>query len=375
VQIPLFECAAEGETTSGEPKTEMQTTADWIDLPFEQACKGWLETRRDHIGEKSFHEYGLNIKTLNKFFHKYKLEETANPNLFEAYQRWRIQQCGAPAINHELGVLQQVLRRIGLWDKVEKFYQPLPLSKRKRGVAIEDHEREQLWRIMHSSHDWDALRYYLTIMINSTASPSETQRLKLQDIHRKERYFEVGNNGAKNEDRIRHLRFNDESEDAFREAIGRAKLLGAYEPWHYLFPKRVSGNNYDPLKHQTTFRTAWDKVKQEAIRQGMKVARLRMEDMRHTAGTKLWKNRQVSEETARTIMGHGSNQMKKFYSHIRVDAQQEAIDALASPSYRRQQMAVVPIAQPQPAPEAQPNGNRALAEQLLALAAKLLNSQ
>jgi integrase len=391
VQIPLLEFDAPQERTA-EEKTSgenpgMQTTADWIALPLEEAMMGWLETRVDHVSEKTHHEYKLNIKTLTRFYTKEadrhhqarKLSQFQSPAQLEAYQKWRIKQCGAPAINHELGVLQQILRRIGVWeDKFEKYYQPLPLPNRRRGRSIEEAEREQLWGIMHSNHDWDALRLFLTIMINSTASPSETMRLKLGDVILKNRYFEVGNSGAKNRDRVRNIPFNDESETAFREAIGRAKILGAHEPWHYLFPKRISGNHYDPMKHQTTFRTAWDKVKAVAIKQGMAIARLRMEDMRHSAGSRLWANPQVAASTAQNLMGHGSEQMKKYYDHVRADDERKAIESLAAPWAKKPQLVEMPKAV---------NGtgaggtgpsqatNRALAEQLLLLASKLLNQE
>jgi integrase len=329
--------------------------------PFKEACFGWLKEREFHISEKTRHEYHLNINTLSKFFGDFTLAEIS-PDMLRAYQKARLTKCGPFAINHELGVLQQVLKRIGRWDEFQYQYEPLPLPRRKRGRCIEDQERRQLWAIMRSRHDWDGLRLFLTIMINSSAAPSETMRLKLENINAKHRYFEVGRNGAKNDDRVRNIPFNEESEDAFREAIGRAKCLGAFEPWHYLFPRRITGNRYDPMKHQVTFRTAWEKVKQEAVRQGMNVHRLRIEDMRHSAATMLWENPRVSEQTAQDIVGHGSAQMKKFYSHIRVDAQREAIDALA------------PSAKPVEKAHAESSlDNKALAQQLLALAAKLLS--
>jgi integrase len=379
VQIPLLEFGGakerkEVETKKTETEPNMTTTADWIDLPFEQACLGWLETRRDYIAEKTFYDYRLNIKPLTKFFGKYKLREITKSAMFTAYQNWRKQQVGFTSINHELGLLEQILKAIGQWEGYfDKFYQPLPLPKKRRGRAIEDCERDQLWRIMRTDHNWDALRLGLTIMINSTASPSETLRLKLENINEKHKYFEVGWNGAKNDNRIRPLPFNNESEDAFREAIGRAKLLGSFEPWHYLFPKRVKGNEFDPLAHQVTWRTAWEKVKCQAAREGMKIERLRIEDMRHTAGTALWENEAVSEQTAQDLMGHGSEQMKEFYSHIRVNAKRKAIESLASPAYRRQQLAVVPMPQPQSQLQPEVNADRELAQQLLTLAAKLLS--
>jgi hypothetical protein len=46
-----------------------------------------------------------------------------------AYQRARTDTVGASQINKEYSVLQQMLKRAGLWDGIESDYQPLPLPK------------------------------------------------------------------------------------------------------------------------------------------------------------------------------------------------------------------------------------------------------
>src|SRR5438445_5861666 len=54
----------------------------------------------------------------------------------------------------------------------------------------------------------------------------------------------------------------------------------------------------------------------------------RMYDLRHHAITALLKNPHVSEETVEAIAGHISREMKKRYSHVRMDARRKAVSQL-----------------------------------------------
>lgn len=326
-------------------------------MPFTEACEAWLESRRPYLSEKTHHEYALNIKTLSKFFGEMKLTEI-DSDMIRSYQRMRMTQCGAPSINHECGVLQQALKRIGRWGEID--YQPLKLSKNKRGRAITNDERQKLWRIMGLHPNWDAARLCATISINTTASPGEAYKIKHRDIDLAGRKVWLGRNGAKNEGRIRRNPINDECFEAFREALARAKILGSYKPEHYLFPFWMGGRDYNPERHQTTFKTAWNKILAEAKRHGLDLTGLRLEDMRHSAITGLLECPEVSEETVDRLAGHYDRTMNKFYSHIRQGATDKAVEALSA------------IKKP-PVPEISTD-NSELARTLLALAAKLLNT-
>ena len=55
---------------------------------------------------------------------------------------------------------------------------------------------------------------------------------------------------------------------------------------------------------------------------------LRFHDLRHHAITELAEG-QASEQTIRSIAGHVSQKMLEHYSHIRIDAKREALDALS----------------------------------------------
>jgi integrase len=305
--------------------------------PLYEAPKAWLESREPHLSAKTIHEYNLNIKTLSKTvwsepvlgfnsFGVMRLTDVSHDHI-RAYQRMRMNQCGPFTINHECSVLQQMLKRVGLWAEIEANYQPLPLPKDKAGRALTDAESKRLFEAAASNKNWQAAYLAATISVNTTAGPKEIYTLRLKDIDLEKRTMQVQPEGSKNVHRTRVIPLNDEALSAVKMALARAHELGSYAPDHYLFPFRIGGNrhksSYDPARHQTTFKTAWNKLKAAA---GIK--HFRMYDLRHTAVTRMLENPECSEETVEAIAGHISREMKKRYSHVRIAAMRQAVASM-----------------------------------------------
>jgi integrase len=298
---------------------------DYIDLrtcPFSQAAPIWLESRRPYISAKTLHEYEINVRTLSPVFGEMRLEEITADQI-RAYQRMRQGKCGPSAINHECSVLQQMLKRIGRWSEIAPNYQPLPLPKEKRGRALGEEEKKRLFLAAQSSSNWEAALLFALISVNTTTGPKETATLRLKDIDIEKRLLTVQAEGAKNVHRIRPIPLNEEAVNAVKLALVRARRLGAYLPEHYLFPFRIHRALFDPIRYQTTFKTAWKRMITAADLPG-----LRMYDLRHHAITVLLESPKVSEETAEAIAGHISREIKKRYSHVRMGARRAAVSAL-----------------------------------------------
>jgi hypothetical protein len=68
--------------------------------------------------------------------------------------------------------------------------------------------------------------------------------------------------------------------------------------------------------------TAW-----RALRDGAGLHRLRFHDLRHTVITEL-AEMGVADHVLESISGHLSRRMLEHYSHIRIDAKRQALDAL-----------------------------------------------
>ena len=298
--------------------SQIQVTALGTML-FPKAGSSWLQTRKSYISAKSFHEYELNISTLAKFFGEMRLGEITADQI-SAYQQMRLGQCGPFSINHECGVLQQMLKRAGQWFSIEPHYQPLPVPKEQRGRVLSEDERKRLLLVAQSNPNWEAAYLFASISVNTTAGPKETFTLRLKDIDLERKIMTVQPEGAKNSYRARPIPLNDDAFHAAKLALTRARKLGSFAPDHYLFPFRIHTNLHDHTRHQTSFKTAWLKMIKAADLPGF-----RMYDLRHHAITALLESPDVSEETVETIAGHISRRMKKRYSHVRIEACRAAV--------------------------------------------------
>lgn len=101
--------------------------------------------------------------------------------------------------------------------------------------------------------------------------------------------------------------------------------FGPVQPDWYLFPFcGETGIPNDPTRPVTTIKSAW-----ESVRAAAKVA-CRFHDLRHTAITKL-AEQGVPDSTMKALAGHVADRMLERYSHIRMAAKREAVEALALP--------------------------------------------
>lgn len=305
-------------------------TSQWMFLDFESAALAWLETRRNHVAPKTLYELRLNIKTLTRFFRDIKLTEITADHI-RKYQRERqAGGLGASTINHETSALQQILRRIGHWAKLEGDFQPLPLPKWQPGRVITEAEKERLFRVAASDPNWESACLFAQISVNTSAGPWEVATLRLMDVFLESEegpLMVVQPEGAKRPERVRPIPLENEALSAIRLALERARELGAREPEHYIFPYRIRGTKtYDPARHQRTFRSAWAKVVKAAKLDGLK-----MYDLRRTCITDLLGDSEVSEETVRKICGHVSKEMLKRYSYHRIDNMRNALKRLKKP--------------------------------------------
>jgi integrase len=98
--------------------------------------------------------------------------------------------------------------------------------------------------------------------------------------------------------------------------------FGQAHPDHYLFPFGKLQPT-DPTRSTTTLKTVWGNIRKEANVQ------CRLHDLRHTAATKM-AEAGTPESTMLALMRHMSRAMLERYSHIRMAAKREAVEALAT---------------------------------------------
>src|SRR5579864_3415047 len=96
---------------------------------------------------------------------------------------------------------------------------------------------------------------------------------------------------------------------------------GHTQPDHFLWPACQWGR-YTPTQPMLHWDTAW-----RALRAAAGLPRFRFHDLRHSVITEL-AELGVADHVLESISGHLSRRMLEHYSHIRIDAKRQALDAL-----------------------------------------------
>ncbi len=132
------------------------------------------------------------------------------------------------------------------------------------------------------------------------------------------------------------------------ELYRRSQTLGGIEPSHFLFPACETAH-IDASRPIKSWRTAWRRLTRAiqcvgcGLLQnpgaactgcGVSIAGLkspfagfRFHDLRHQAITELAESK-ASDQTIMSIAGHVSKKMLQHYSHVRLEAKRDALDAL-----------------------------------------------
>jgi hypothetical protein len=98
----------------------------------------------------------------------------------------RMSRVAGRKINQELGVIQQLLKRIGRWQDVGYHYQRLPEPKQSPGRALADQEYDRLFRIAQR-----IACLFAAISVNTTAGPKEVWTLRLSDVNLQDRTIRI----------------------------------------------------------------------------------------------------------------------------------------------------------------------------------------
>ncbi|MBY0496315.1 MAG: site-specific integrase [Cyanobacteria bacterium] len=157
------------------------------------------------------------------------------------------------------------------------------------------------------------------VAANTSMRPVEVKHLRRCDVDLVKRLVHVRR--SKNETSHRVIPLNASAIEAAARMFERADLLGHTEPEHYLWPACQWGR-YDATNPMLKWDTAW-----RALRDAADLPGLRFHDLRHTVITEL-AEMGVADHVLESISGHLSRRMLEHYSHIRIDAKRQALDAL-----------------------------------------------
>ena len=222
-------------------------------------------------------------------------------------------------INMDVGVLSRVLKSCGRWRPLADHVHNLPERQHPVGRALTGEERQRLFDAAASNPEWEHVYCAAVVAANTSMRPVEVKHLRRRDVDLVKKLLHVRR--SKNESSHRVIPLNGSALKAAARMFERADLLGHSEPDHYLWPACQWGR-YDATKPMLKWDTAW-----RALRDAAGLHRLRFHDLRHTVITEL-AEMGVADHVLESISGHLSRRMLEHYSHIRIDAKRQALDAL-----------------------------------------------
>ena len=159
------------------------------------------------------------------------------------------------------------------------------------------------------------------LALNAGLRNGEIRQLRWNQVDLKKQFLTVGKSKTEAGEG-RTIPLNGALREALRHHAEWYMLrFGKIEPDWYLFPFGRA-NHLDPTRPITTIKTAWKNAKERAGVTG------RLHDSRHTLITELAEGG-AGDQTIMDIAGHVSRQMLKHYSHIRMEAKREALEAVS----------------------------------------------
>jgi integrase len=241
-------------------------------------------------------------------------------NAIRHYIKTRLAEgaCGR-TINMEVGELSRAIGKpwSTLWPRVRK------LEERKDvGKALSSEEEQRLVETARRNPRWKMLSTVIQAALLTGMRSGEIVTLTWDQVDFGKRVITVGR--AKTSSGTgRQIPMNEDLFFALsKHAEWFTRKFGAAKPAHYLFPFGKPAPS-DPTRPATTLKTSWASLRDKA---GVKC---RLHDLRHTAATKM-AEAGVPEGTMLSLMGHMSRAMLERYSHIRMAAKREAVEALST---------------------------------------------
>jgi integrase len=303
-------------------------------LPFEQAADEYVSARTLELAPASQAKERQLLVQLRAHFKQEPLKAITAKRITD-YRTWRAAQDVGPAtLNAELGILRRVLKRAKLWARVADDIRPLK-EPSTIGRALTEEDKQRLLKTAVMRPEWETAYLAAILCLNTTARGCELKALQWSDVDLFTRTLTIRTSKTAAGERV--IPLTDVALSALARLRRRAESFAPVEPSHYIFAafvpkftfsgKKVVGYNvtaFDPTTHVKSWRSAWRTLTKKAALPGF-----RFHDLRHCAITQLAEGG-TSDSTIMAIAGHVSRRMLERYSHVRMEAKRNAMEALAT---------------------------------------------
>ncbi len=284
-----------------------------------EATEAYLAAKRMRCSPRTLEFEQERLVFIKRHFGDVPLSTITAAKIAE-YQRTRHEAGRANrTINMDVGVLSRLLKFSGRWRPLADHVHNLPENQGGIGRALTTEQRQRLFETAAANPEWEHVCCAAIVAANTSLRPVEVKHLRRCDVDLMKKVLYVRR--SKNQTSHRVIPLNASASNALKRMVERADLLGHTETEHYLWPACQWGR-FDPTKPMLKWDTAW-----RALREAAGLPGFRFHDLRHTIITEL-AEMGVADHVLESITGHLTRRMLEHYSHIRIDAKRQALDAL-----------------------------------------------
>jgi integrase len=325
--------AEKGLIAQAEEGKLTQSSTSLARQPFGKAADDYVTARKLELASASQAKEKQLLVQLRIYFKQEPLKSISVKRIIE-YRAWRAEQRVGPAtLNAELGILRRIMKRARIWARVADDIRPLR-EPSTIGKALTEEDKQRLLKTAVMRPEWETAYLAAILCLNTTARGCELKGLQWSDVDLFGKTLTIRKSKTAAGERVVPL--TDVAASALARLRRRAERFGPVATSHYVFaafvPKfRFSGarvidynvTRFDPTRHLHSWRSAWRTLTKKAGLPGF-----RFHDLRHCAITQLAENG-ASDSTIMAIAGHVSRRMLERYSHVRMEAKRNAMEALA----------------------------------------------
>jgi integrase len=321
-------------------------------LAFTEALDRYLQDRAVHVAPRSHRSESDHAKPLRACFGAIPVSRISTESILAYIRERKGRGISNVTINMEIGILRRLLKRAKRWSLIADEIPRLP-ERRDIGRAMTPDEKLRLLRIASARPEWETARLASILALNTTMRGCELKGLRWGDVDLLGRILTVRRSKTAAGERLIPLNADAMAAVLRLRERGKALFGDPISPDWYVLPHAEGYSKPDPTRPMTDWRSAWRSLTRaiecpacgklqaptetctnEHCKADTRMVRsplhgLRFHDLRHHAVTELAES-QASDQTIMAIAGHVSPRMLAHYSHVRLDAKREALDALSN---------------------------------------------
>ncbi|HEY7111844.1 MAG TPA: tyrosine-type recombinase/integrase [Thermoanaerobaculia bacterium] len=307
---------------------------------FRQAAAEWLATKRNTLAASSYRIEEKSLDHLLPHFGNVLVCDIEAADVAR-YQQTRLgEKAAGSTINLEVGTMRAVLRRSGLWARLQPDVKMLPVAENV-GRALTDEEETRLLQACRESRSRALYPAFVLALDSGLRSDRELTALQWRQVDLTARRLTVGaSKTAAGRGRVVPL-----TPRAHAVLSMWAERFPARKPEHYVFPSERYGEggavyDSDPTKPIGRLKEAWEQAKKRTAdeQKGIPTVVCRFHDLRHSFVTRLLERGRSFSEVARLAGWSASTavRMSYRYGHLSEGTLREAISVLDRPGFREE---------------------------------------